>query len=82
MGWSGKDNEPHLASAGGHFLLGVVAARYLLEGLLFLRFWKSTRGYLFLAFSVFFAPQGGSSCFIVRLSHPNEGSLWIGLVRL
>jgi hypothetical protein len=64
------------------FLLGVVAVCYLLAGLFFLRFWKSTRDYLFLAFVVFFGIQGGSSCFIVSLSHPNEGSLWIGLVRL
>lgn len=64
------------------FLLGVVAACYLLAGLFFLRFWKSTRDYLFLAFAAFFGIQGGSSCFIVSLSHPNEGSLWIGLVRL
>jgi uncharacterized membrane protein HdeD (DUF308 family) len=64
------------------FLLGIVAACYLLAGLFFLRFWNSTRDSLFLAFAVFFAIQGGSSCFIVSLSHPNEGSLWIGLVRL
>lgn len=64
------------------FLLGIVAACYLLAGLFFLRFWSSTRDYLFLAFAVFFGIQGGSSAFIVSLSHPNEGSLWIGLVRL
>lgn len=64
------------------FLLGIVAACYLLAGLFFLRFWRSTRDTLFLAFAVFFGIQGGSSAFIVSLSHPNEGSLWIGLVRL
>jgi len=64
------------------FLLGIVTASYLLAGLFFLRFWWSTRDFLFLAFAVFFGIQGGSSAFIVSLSHPNEGSLWIGLVRL
>lgn len=64
------------------FLLGVVTAAYLLAALYFLRFWRSTRDSLFLAFAVFFGIQGGSSMFIVSLSHPNEGSLWIGLVRL
>jgi len=64
------------------FLLGVVTASYLLAGLFFLRFWWSTRDFLFLAFAVFFGIQGGSSAFIVSLSHPNEASLWIGLVRL
>ena len=64
------------------FLLGVVTASYLLAGLFFLRFWWTTRDFLFLAFAVFFGIQGGSSAFIVSLSHPNEASLWIGLVRL
>jgi uncharacterized membrane protein HdeD (DUF308 family) len=64
------------------FLLGIVAACYLLAGLFFVRFWRSTRDTLFLAFAVFFGIQGGSSAFIVSLSHPNEGSLWIGVVRL
>lgn len=64
------------------FLLGGLTASYLLAGLFFVRFWWSTRDFLFLAFAVFFGIQGGSSTFIVSLSHPNEGSLWIGLVRL
>jgi hypothetical protein len=64
------------------FLLGILTATYLLAGLFFLRFWWFTRDSLFLAFAVFFGIQGGSSMFIVSLSHPNEGSLWIGLVRL
>ena len=64
------------------FLLGFLAACYLIAGLFFIRFWRSTRDALFLAFAVFFGIQGGSSAFIVSLSHPNEGSLWVGLVRL
>ena len=64
------------------FLLGFVAACSLVAGLFFLRFWRSTRDTLFLAFAAFFIIQGGSYAFIVSLSHPNEGSLWIFLIRL
>ena len=74
--------NPILHPLADVFLLGVATASYLLAGLFFLRFWWSTRDFLFLAFAVFFGIQGGSSTFIVSLSHPNEGSLWIGLVRL
>ncbi|MGC1784605.1 MAG: DUF5985 family protein [Acidobacteriaceae bacterium] len=64
------------------FLLGCIAAASLIAGLFFLRFWRSTRDPLFLAFAAFFIIQGGSNAFIVSLSRPNEGSLWIFLIRL
>jgi Family of unknown function (DUF5985) len=64
------------------FLLGVITASSLVVGLFFLQFWRSTRDLLFLAFAVFFVIQGGSHAFIVSLSHPNEGSIWLFLVRL
>jgi hypothetical protein len=64
------------------FLLGVITASSLVIGLFFLGFWRSTRDPLFLAFAVFFVIQGGSHAFSVGLSHPNEGSIWLFLVRL
>ena len=64
------------------FLLGFIAASSLVAGLFFLRFWKATRDYLFLAFALFFIIQGGSDAIVVNLSHPNEGSLWLFLLRL
>jgi uncharacterized membrane protein HdeD (DUF308 family) len=64
------------------FLLGCITASSLIIGLFFLRFWKATRDVLFLAFAVFFVIQGGSYAFVVSLSHPNEGSVWLFLVRL
>ncbi len=64
------------------FLLGCITASSLTIGLFFLRFWKATRDILFLAFAVFFVIQGGSHAFVVSLSHPNEGSFWLFLVRL
>jgi uncharacterized membrane protein HdeD (DUF308 family) len=64
------------------FLLGCITASSLIIGLFFLRFWKTTKDALFLAFAIFFVIQGGSHAFVVSLSHPNEGSFWLFLVRL
>lgn len=64
------------------FLLGFIAACSLVAGLFFLRFWRSTRDVLFLAFAVFFVIQGGSTAVVGSLSQPNEGSLWLFLLRL
>lgn len=64
------------------FLLGVITAACLVAGLFFLQFWRSTRDFLFLAFAIFFVIQGGTHAFIVSLSHPNEGNIWMFLVRL
>lgn len=64
------------------FLLGCVTAGSLVAGLFFLRFWRSTHDVLFLAFAVFFVIQGGSYAFVVNLSHPNEGNLFLFCVRL
>ncbi len=64
------------------FLLGFVTACSLVAVLFFLRFWRSTRDNLFLAFALFFAVQGGKHVFVVSLSDPSEGSLSLSLVRL
>jgi len=64
------------------FLLGVITTSSLVASLFFLRFWRSTKDLLFLAFAVFFVIEGGSHAFVVSLSHPNEGSVWLFLVRL
>lgn len=64
------------------FLLGVITTSSLVAALFFLRFWRSTKDPLFLAFAAFFVIEGGSHAFVVGLSHPNEGSVWLFLVRL
>jgi uncharacterized membrane protein HdeD (DUF308 family) len=64
------------------FLLGFIAACSLVAGLFFLRFWRSTRDFLFIAFALFFVIQGGSNIAVVQLPHPNEGTLWVFLLRL
>jgi hypothetical protein len=66
-----------------YFLLGFVAACSLIAGLFFLRFWKSSRDPLFIAFAAFFVIQGGSNIAVVSvLPQPNEGNVWIFLLRL
>lgn len=64
------------------FLLGYVAAASLVVTLFFLRFWKHTRDFLFLAFAVFFAVQGGTRAFASSTSSPNLVNWWVYLLRL
>jgi uncharacterized membrane protein HdeD (DUF308 family) len=64
------------------FLLGFITACSLVAAVFFLRFWRSTRDILFLAFAVFFLIQGGTSAVVVSLSRPNEGNFWMFLLRL
>jgi Family of unknown function (DUF5985) len=64
------------------FLLGFIAACSLAASLFFLRFWKSTRDVLFLAFAVFFFAQAGSNVAVLGLSRPNEGTGGLFLLRL
>ena len=74
--------SPILHPSLDYFLLGFIAACSLLAGLYFLRFYRSTRDPLFLAFLVFFVVQGCSSAFTLELSQPNIGTPMIFLVRL
>ncbi|KAA6455880.1 hypothetical protein DYQ86_26960 [Acidobacteria bacterium AB60] len=64
------------------FLLGFIVATSLVALLFFIRFWKSTRDPLFLAFGIFFAVQGVTRSAGLGLQHPNEGAVWIFAVRL
>jgi hypothetical protein len=64
------------------FLLGFITACSLLAALYFLRFWKSTRDFLFLAFALFFALQGLSVAMTAALPQPNMSSPWIFVARL
>ncbi|HEY1767524.1 MAG TPA: DUF5985 family protein [Terracidiphilus sp.] len=64
------------------FLLGFIAACSLAVSLFFFRFWRTTRDLLFLAFAVFFFAQASSSAAVLGLSHPNEGTGELFLLRL
>jgi uncharacterized membrane protein HdeD (DUF308 family) len=64
------------------FLLGVIATSSITAGIFFLKFWKHTRDSLFLAFGLAFIIEGLNRMAVLTVSHPNEGSPWIYLVRL
>lgn len=64
------------------FLLGFIAASSLVAALFFLRFWRDTRDPLFIAFAAFFALQGGVHAVLLDMERPNEGNVWLFLLRL
>jgi hypothetical protein len=64
------------------FLLGAIAASWLIAGVFFLKFWRRTRDSLFLAFSLAFFIEGLNRCAMLSLAKPNEGSPSIYMVRL
>jgi hypothetical protein len=65
-----------------YFLLGFIAACSLVAGLFFLRFYRSTRDPLFLAFLIFFVVQGCTNAAILELQQPNIGTPMIFVIRL
>ena len=64
------------------FLLGVIATASFTAGLFFLRFWKTTRDRLFLAFAAFFFIEALNRMVLLCFDRPNEGSPWNYLIRL
>ena len=64
------------------FLLGVIATAFLTAGVFFLRFWRDTRDWFFLAFAASFLVEGLNRCALLLVDKPNEGSPWIYIVRL
>ena len=78
----GEPLTPLLYPNLDYFLLGFIAACSLVAGLYFLRFYRSTRDPLFLAFLVFFVVQGSTNAATLELSQPNLGTPVIFLVRM
>jgi len=64
------------------FLVGVIATASLTAGLFFLKFWRETRDWFFLAFAASFTIEGLNRVAVLYLPRPNEGSQVIYLVRL
>lgn len=63
------------------FLLGFIAACSLVTTMFFVRYWRDARDPLFLAFAAFFGIQGGATIAVLLLPHPNEGNVWLFLMR-
>lgn len=64
------------------FLLGVIATASITASLFFLKFWRKTRDWFFLAFSVSFLIEGLNRVAVLLLERPSEGSPWSYVVRL
>jgi uncharacterized membrane protein HdeD (DUF308 family) len=64
------------------FLTGVICTLYVVGAIFFLRFWRSTRDSLFLAFAIAFVIEGVNRARFVVFEQPSEGSASIYLVRL
>ena len=64
------------------FLAGGAAMGFLVCGLFFLRFYRSTRDPLFLAFLIFFVVQGSTNTATLEMSQPNVGTPMIFVIRL
>jgi uncharacterized membrane protein HdeD (DUF308 family) len=64
------------------FLLGVVATGSLTAGIFFLKFWRRSRDWFFLAFAASFIVEGLNRISVLATDRPHEGSPWIYLVRL
>jgi hypothetical protein len=63
------------------FLIGVIATSSVTASLFFLRFWRETRDTLFLAFGLAFMIEGLNRASALLLTHPNEGTPAVYLVR-
>ena len=63
------------------FLLGFIAACSLIAAVFFLRYWRDARDPLFLAFAAFFSVQGITHTVVLLLPSPNEGNVWVFLMR-
>lgn len=62
------------------FLLGFLAALYLVAGIVFFKFWKRTGDPLFLAFAASFGIRCINDANRASMAHPNEASLWTFVV--
>jgi uncharacterized membrane protein HdeD (DUF308 family) len=64
------------------FLLGVTVMMSTTAGVFFLKFWRSTRDVLFLAFAAFFLLEALDRTTLFVFSWSNEGTPWVYLIRL
>ena len=64
------------------FLLGIIVTASLTAAAFFLKFWRSSRDPLFLAFALAFLIEGVNRIGFLLVERPNEGSPAIYVVRL
>lgn len=64
------------------FLSGLICAGSLVVSGFFLKFWRQSGDHFFLAFSASFIVEALGRAVLLFDPRPNEGSLWIYLVRV
>ncbi|HEY6904621.1 MAG TPA: DUF5985 family protein [Candidatus Acidoferrales bacterium] len=64
------------------FLLGITVMMSTTAGVFFLKFWRSTRDVLFLAFAAFFLLEALDRTTLFVFAGDNEGSPWVYFIRL
>lgn len=64
------------------FLLGIIVCSSLVAGAFFLKFWRQTRDFLFLAFGTAFIVEAVNRACLLLLDQPSRGHTAIYLVRL
>lgn len=64
------------------FLLGAISIASFTASLFFLKFWRETRDFVFLAFAVFFVIEGINRIALASMMRPSEGNPWVYLARL
>jgi uncharacterized membrane protein HdeD (DUF308 family) len=64
------------------FVLGMISALSLVAGIFFIRFWRDTRDFFFIPFAVFFLVEAIHRFALLFFERPNEGNVWLYLVRL
>ena len=64
------------------FLAGMITFGFVIAGLFFLRFWKRTGDFLFLAFAIAFWLLGLTQALLAFTNMPVEERSWLYLFRL
>lgn len=63
------------------FLNGVIATASVASAVFFLRFWRDSRDFLFMAFALAFFIEGLNRATILFVDHPSEGTPRVYIVR-
>ena len=64
------------------FLLGIIVTGSLIAAMFFLKFWKQTHDFLFLAFGVAFLVEAVNRMGFLFVTSPNEGAAPFYVIRL
>ncbi len=69
-------------STAYHFISGMITMGFLVASLFFLRFWRRTGDWLFIAFGIAFLLFALNQALVVLTGIPREEQSWIYLLRL